>query len=303
MAAEKQIASVQKWYDDKVIKAIEAGVVDQTYYDNLYALADRKTRDVIKLNDPWYKANQAFRQTEESDWNTLYTAIYGGWADTFDKTLLKTGSFKDAATAVFDSLKSAVEHVFADMLTNLLQGFFAPLEKKLGSMLAELLGLGKASSGDEGGLAGFLGSLFGGGGGGGDSPIGWNPYGPAPGGSPSIGGAPGNDDYYVAEGGVIGPRYLGSGGPVTFPGSPRGIDTVPIWAAEGEGMLNRDAMRTVGEPMLNQLNRGGEILNTRALENKIDDLHLTFKRVEQQMRDLPNTMTRSLRDALVLAGR
>jgi hypothetical protein len=105
----------------------------------------------------------------------------------------------------------------------------------------------------------------------------------------------------LAAGGVI---HAARGIVLPFPGRPSGIDTVPIWAAKGEAVLNRNATARLGEDAINRLNAGGWIggqvvqFSTAALEDKLDRL-----RDEQARRDreLPHTLARALRDAKALA--
>lgn len=62
------------------------------------------------------------------------------------------------------------------------------------------------------------------------------------------------------DGGPItakGANYLSRGGsPQAFPGRPKGIDRIPVWAAEGEYMLNRRATSAIGEKALEAFNKG-----------------------------------------------
>lgn len=60
-------------------------------------------------------------------------------------------------------------------------------------------------------------------------------------------------------GGLIGAAkilYRRAGGAIGFPGSPKGIDRIPVWAAEGEFMMNRRATRALGPKVLQQFNHG-----------------------------------------------
>lgn len=56
--------------------------------------------------------------------------------------------------------------------------------------------------------------------------------------------------YGKAGGGLV-PSHLAGGG---FPGSPSGVDTVPVWAQPGEFMLRKGAVDKLGLPFLSMLN-------------------------------------------------
>ena len=69
------------------------------------------------------------------------------------------------------------------------------------------------------------------------------------------------------EGGLIRARPFYEGGYLRFnrggrvPGVHLGRDSVPAYLAPGEGVLNRRAMHTIGEDMLNALNRGQAVVD------------------------------------------
>ena len=74
--------------------------------------------------------------------------------------------------------------------------------------------------------------------------------------TPEPGGA-----HTMAHGGVVHASQglaIGAsmGRLLPFPGQPKGIDTVPIWAAPGEGVLNRLGMSTLGRADFESLNAG-----------------------------------------------
>jgi hypothetical protein len=276
---DKQKAQVQRWFDDEVAKLRDDDLNWQEHYEALYVRAHQKMDDITRLNDPFYKAQKQLQDDLAHEWDHFLADVYGGFSKTFSVDIVKAldggGGFHEVWKDLWHQLKDDVDRVLADLLNNVIQGFISGAEAKLGGFLAGLALKGGAGGGGLWGLiAGALGH-------GGDS------SGNVPGGgpgyfdpntgvwiTPGTGGglASDEDPRHDAEGGLIGPRYLAAGGSV-FPGKPEGVDTVPVWAQQGEGMLNVRAMRNLGEPMLNHLNRGGEVLNTRVLEDKLDALH------------------------------
>lgn len=69
----------------------------------------------------------------------------------------------------------------------------------------------------------------------------------------------------AARGGLVterGVKHLSVGGPIEpeFPGGPMGIDTQPIWAAIGEGIVTREGMRRIGLEGLAAINYGAPSL-------------------------------------------
>jgi hypothetical protein len=305
---DKQKAQVQRWFDDEVAKLRDDDLNWQEHYDALYVRAHQKMDDITRLNDPFYKAQKQLQDDLAHDWDHFLADVYGGFSKTFSVDIVKAltgdGGFSSVWKDLWKMLKQDVESILADLLNNVIQGFIAGAEAKLGGFLAGLTMKGGAGGG---GLWGLLAGLVGHGGG--DS------SGNVPGGgpgyfdpntgvwiTPGTGGglASDEDPRHDAEGGLIGPRYMAAGGSV-FPGKPEGVDTVPVWAQEGEGVLNTRAMRNLGEPMLNHLNRGGEVLNTRALEDKIGKLLDAHDRladtIENVMRQQPIMLRHALRGA------
>lgn len=70
---------------------------------------------------------------------------------------------------------------------------------------------------------------------------------------------PGGGGGGWSTGGLITPngaKYMSKGGIVRngFPGRPKGIDTVPIWAATGEYMMNRNAVSAFGVKFMQRIN-------------------------------------------------
>ena len=77
------------------------------------------------------------------------------------------------------------------------------------------------------------------------------------GGGDTTGGATAALGGYIHDGYV---QHLATGGNILrFPGRPSGIDTVPIWAAAGEGVITRAGMSRIGSSGLAAINNGGAI--------------------------------------------
>ena len=262
---------VQEWFDQEVLKLKEDDENWSNHYDALYAVTQQKMDEISKENDPYFKHVKDLLNDIEGG--------PGGWTDTFAKTLADTRDFKAAAKSVWDEIGTQIKGVFAAVLSDLLKEFFAPLAAKISGILTSLLG-----TGGKGGLLGLLAGLFGGGG----DPSGTTPitdgyfdgdgnWVPVPVTNGPGGGTPGgpeppdvdnpNEPHessggvigYYARGGVInaGAQYMARGGNVRgFPGQPRGIDNVPVWAAVGEGFVNRGGMRRIGRSGLDAINSG-----------------------------------------------
>ncbi len=69
----------------------------------------------------------------------------------------------------------------------------------------------------------------------------------------------GGDRGHTKTGGLItknGVKYMRKGGMVNgiFPGSPKGIDRIPIWAADGEYMMKRRAVSAFGTKFMQRIN-------------------------------------------------
>lgn len=305
--SEKQIAAVDAWYLDQVDKAIKAGVVNQTFYDNLYDLAQRKTADVIALNDPFVQANKTMRQNEETDWNKFQTDIYGGFTQTFSVDIINAltgqGGFRAALQDIWKKIAGDILAFASDALTNFLQGFINPAEKALGGWLNQLV---------SGGSSSFVGpidqAITGGATGGGAAAVGAGLFGVGI----SIGGGTG---YGGFGGELFGPgsSVNGPGGAqVNSPGNGNqgfaneGYDlTTPVKAWVGDNPFQSESVlhASTVKDIVRAARSGGSSApaGSSAFEDKLDDLHATFKRVEQHLRQMPSTMTRSMRDSKVLA--
>jgi hypothetical protein len=66
-----------------------------------------------------------------------------------------------------------------------------------------------------------------------------------------------SDQGYAAGGVVQAAQYAAAGARIlSFPGGPRGTDTVPAWLTPGEGVINTAGMRRLGTGGLAAINRG-----------------------------------------------
>ncbi len=158
-STQYEIAQTQKWYQDKVAEAKAAGIVDQTYFDALEALANAKMQKVYEAHDQTFQGIKILL-------NDLQNGP-GGFVETFSTTLAHTGSFGDAFESVWKQVKKDVEDIFGSLLNSIISGFLQPLldnvksvAASVSSMLMKALGGGGGSSGG----GGFLSGLFGGGG-------------------------------------------------------------------------------------------------------------------------------------------
>lgn len=109
----------------------------------------------------------------------------------------------------------------------------------------------------------------------------------------------------AAHGGLVtsyGVQRLAGGGKVLpFPGGPSGIDRVPIWAAAGEGVVNRQGMATIGPDGLAAINNGGGFgggvsVDMSGVEDRLDGL-------AQAIADRDTLLPKQIRDAVQLSGR
>lgn len=216
--ADAQIAAVQLWYDQQAEKAIAAGITDQKYYDALDALATAKMADVTHQHDLTYQAVTKF-QNDMAD----------GWATTFDQTLLKTGSFKDAFTSTFGLLKTDVLGICTSILTSFVQDFLESMLQAVADYVAKMVV-----------KFAILETLK----------VAFSWFGFAGGGV--VGSSPGNLGVDVPAHGFAsgGPVYAADG----FFAS--GTDTVPAMLTPGEGVVTVDGMSRLGQAGLAALNDG-----------------------------------------------
>lgn len=258
-----QLKQVQRWFDDEVAKLQDDDAAWGLHYDALYAVADRRMKDITNLNDPFYRAHKQLQEDLEKDWGHFLDDIAGGFTKTFSvdivDVLFGDKGFKDVWHDLGEMLKNDLKAVLSDILNNIIQGFVSSAAAKLGGFLAGLAGLGK---GGGGGLPGWLLALIPGLGGGGNTAItsgywdqngNWVPVENTgqPGGGlfPNL---PENPEHDSA-GGIVGHYVKG------FPGSPMGTDVIPAWLTRGEGVLNPRATATVGADAINALNAGASI--------------------------------------------
>jgi hypothetical protein len=114
------------------------------------------------------------------------------------------------------------------------------------------------------------------------------------------------DTSTAAFGGYVGAfgvqRLAGGGRILPFPGSPSGIDTVPIWAAPGEGVVNRQGMATIGQDGLAAINKG-QGLGGSTMVVDLQGLRDDLAEVMQQQADDRRALPKQVRDAVLLAQR
>lgn len=255
-----QLKQVQRWFDDEVAKLKDDDAAWGLHYDALYAVADRRMKDITNLNDPFYRAHKQLQEDLEKDWNHFLDDIAGGFTKTFSvdivDVLFGDKGFKDVWHDLGQMLKNDLKAILSDILNNVIQGFVSAAAAKLGGFLAGLVGLGKGGGSS---LPGWLLALIPGLGGGGNTAItsgywdqngNWVPVENTgqPGGGlfPNLPENPQHD----SAGGIIG--HYASG----FPGEAMGTDIVPAWLTPGEGILNRHATSMLGEDGIAALNRG-----------------------------------------------
>ncbi len=113
--------------------------------------------------------------------------------------------------------------------------------------------------------------------------------------------APGGTSY-GAGGGLVtdaGVQYLAKGGTVgrIVHFRPRGIDTVPIMAAPGEGMVNRTGMGVLGTDGLAALNRGqvpGQVVDFQAMRTEMAALRSSHERLARYLQyDQPGALAKA----------
>ena len=106
-------------------------------------------------------------------------------------------------------------------------------------------------------------------------------------------------------GGLVGAfgvqRLAGGGRVLPFPGSPSGIDTVPIWAAPGEGMVTQRGMATIGASGLAAINSGRGLGGTTMVDNSA--LQAEIAGLRQDLADSQRRLPKQLRDAGILKPR
>lgn len=120
--------------------------------------------------------------------------------------------------------------------------------------------------------------------------------------------------HAAAMGGLVtanGIQHFAGGG-VVLPFQPRGIDTVPLMAAPGEGMVNRTGMGLLGVDGLNTLNagrdprRGGTVIDFGAMAEEMRATRKVNERIAQSQERLERYLrtesakdnARATRDAL-----
>jgi hypothetical protein len=152
---QSQIDGVDRWFENEVSKLKKDDKEWMAHYDALYALSQAKLADIYHAHDLTYQAIKKLTQD-----------LTVNWEKSFADTLVKTGSFKDAFTQIFDTLKQDVENIFASLLTQIIKGFMQPLMDDmagLGQSLSKSLSnafSGGGAGGGGGGGGGFLSSLF-----------------------------------------------------------------------------------------------------------------------------------------------
>lgn len=116
----------------------------------------------------------------------------------------------------------------------------------------------------------------------------------------------GGDFSRAASGGLVtafGVQRLAGGGRILpFPGSASGIDTVPIWAAAGEGVVNRRGMSTIGQAGLAALNNGSGLGGGTTVVD-MQGLRDDLASVMQAQADAQRALPKQIRDAVLLAQR
>lgn len=263
-----QIAQVQKWYDDKVEKAIEAGIVDQKYYDALYALSQEKMQQV-------YDTNSKYAQDTKKLLSDL-TDGPGGWVDTFSSILVHTGSFTQAVKGAWGELKTDTLNIFSDLLSKIIHDFLDALLAQVAKYVEEMV-IKLAIIATLEGIFGFAsgGVVDPGGSGAGD-------FADAPGGG-----------SYAAAGGVI---YAARGWPFV----PMGTDTVPAMLTPGEGILTRDTTeRLGGASAISALNNGSSLRSGggTASDEAVRGLHNEVKGMRADFAKMPIMLKHAMRGA------
>lgn len=123
---------------------------------------------------------------------------------------------------------------------------------------------------------------------------------------PDLSGYGGGDGAFAAGGGLVtsyGVQRLAGGGRILpFPGSASGIDTVPIWAAAGEGVVNRKGMSTIGASGLAAINSGRGLGGGAAVVDTSEQAAETAA-LRQDFNDLIQILPKMVRDAVQLAPR
>ncbi len=206
---QKQIADVQKWFDDEVLKLKDDDENWSQHYDALYAVAQAKMQGVYDAHNKMFQDSKKLLAD--------FTDGPGGWVDTFSNILVHSGSFKDSIEGVWNLMKGDTLNIFSDLLAGIIHYFLDALLKEVEDYVAQMLvklAVLKTIS--------FFGALFGFSGGG-----------IVPGGD-----AGGNDlnatshVVYAADGLVV----------------PQGTDTVPAMLTPGEGILDVADMDALGGP-------------------------------------------------------
>jgi hypothetical protein len=303
-ATDYKKLKVKEWFDNEVLKLKDDDANWMAHYDALYATAQQRMGEITDQSNHYVQDTKKFLGDLEGG--------PGGWEDTFAHTLATTHSFKDAAKAVFGELETDVLNIFGDLLSNLLKGFFAPMEAKLGSLLAQVLGVESQASGFVGptqpGTPWWQVIAGGGGGASGSDPT-------QPGGGQGIGvgiGLPFHDPY--GGGGADPTGSSGQqGSPTDYPAyakggivyaaggwmRPQGTDTVPAMLTPGERVLTVQDTRTFERAGGLGALRGGQMgPASSGLESRIDALHATIKRQGDQLAALVQMQPQMLRHAM-----
>lgn len=143
-----QIAQIARWQD------YAEGAIDynesnwEEAYNAIQRLAKEKMDEVRRAGDPVFQA-----------WKDLNKDMRGEWATTWEKVLAGEASVTEALTAPFKTMMSGVKKMFAGLLADLEQMFFAPLQNALKQVMGNLMnGLQGMMSGQGGQGFGGLGS-------------------------------------------------------------------------------------------------------------------------------------------------